>query len=362
MATMRRVLKPLLHVGIYLLGLFGGAQLIRESGIAFRPYEPGAFYTPDGLKVPIAEIVNFLTGGGYMAGSGTEHPRGGLTPGLRVKQGYDRPRWDYFDAQGCILVEHNSLGFRDEEFPVQKPPGEFRVLAIGDSFTYGSGVLMQDAWPKALQRDLAVGGRNVRVINCGFAAGYSPATYDAWVQSDGLLLSPDLVVIGFCLNDMGNGNDVPMLGYQGVSTCGYRVALVDQIATWLENRRLREHPLDFAEVVKQHPEAWNATQQGLRNLQKMLADRHVPLVVAVIPMMSQLAMVPNPYQGLHDAIGAFCRDQGIPCVDLLAPFVGKNEMDIWVHPTDQHPNHLGQKMLADGIAAFLRARGLDGAK
>ena len=131
---MSPTLHKLLHAALYLAGLFGGAQLIQWSGVAFRAYEPGAFYTPDGTKVPVAEIVNFLTGGGYMAGGGTEHPRGGLTPGLRVKQGYDRPRWDYFDAQGCILVEHNSLGFRDEERMVTKREEEvLQLIADGCS-------------------------------------------------------------------------------------------------------------------------------------------------------------------------------------------------------------------------------------
>ncbi len=355
--------KALWHVALYLVGLFGAAQLIHAFGSGFSGYEPGGFYTPDGTKVPMAEIANFLTGGGYLGGDKDEHPRGRLTPGLRVKQGYDRPRWDYFDAQGCILIEHNSLGFRDEEFPVQKPAGEFRVLALGDSFTYGSGVQARDAWPQVLERDLAHGGRKVQVINCGFAAGsYAPAGYDTWMASDGLLLQPDLVVVGFCLNDMGNGNDIPMLSYQGVTTTGFPVALIDQFLTAYRNRQAKDNVPEFAAVVKAHPETWNATQQGLRNLQRILGEKKIPLVIAVIPMLSQLDRDPYPYEALHRMIGEFCATQALPCVDLKSAFLGKNEFDLWVHPTDQHPNHLGQKMLGDGIHRFLVEQKFDGAK
>jgi lysophospholipase L1-like esterase len=355
--------KNLLHTLLFLVGLLGAAQAIAWSGIGFLSYAPGAFYTPDGTKIPIAEIANFLTGGGYLGGGADEHPRGRLTPGLRVKQGYDRPRWDYFDSQGCILIQHNSLGFREPEFPVQKPAGEFRVLALGDSFTYGSGVLAEDAWPQVVERGLAVGGRRVDVINCGFAAGsYTPDGYDAWVRTDGLLLDPDLVIVGFCLNDMGNGNDVPMLSYQGKTTVGCPVALIDQFLTYFANRQAMDAVPDYSEVVAAHPETWIKTQAALQNLQRILAERRIPLVVAVIPMISQINRDPNPYAGLHRGIGEFCAANGIPCVDLLAPFVGRSELDLWVHPTDQHPNHIGQKLLGDGIVRFLRERGLDGAR
>ena len=134
----------------------------------------GRFYTPNGVEIPVAEIANFLSGGGYMGSSDLEPPYGRLTPSLHVKQGYDRPRWDYFDEDGCIVVQHSSRGFRDEEFPIQKPAREFRVLAFGDSFTWGSGVLAEDAWPHVLEVSMRARGPT-QVVNCGFACGsYNP--------------------------------------------------------------------------------------------------------------------------------------------------------------------------------------------
>lgn len=357
----------LLHVALYLGALFGTATLIRHvDTIPFTwlrsdraGYSPGAFYTPDGTKVPIAEIANFLTGGGYLAGASDVHPRGHLTPGLRVKQGYDRPRWDYFDEQGCILVEHNSTGFRDEEFPLQKPAGEFRVLALGDSFTYGSGVLREDAWPEVLERRLAAGGKKVQVVNCGFATGsYAPAGYDTWMETDGLLLDPDLVIVGFCLNDMGNGNDVPMLSYQTVRTAGYSLALIDHFVTAYLNREARNRVADYAAIVKARPETWNATQGGLKNLKRILDAKDIPLVIAVIPMVSQLDLEPYPYESLHVMINDFCRDNGLACVDLKSQFLGRSDVDLWVHPTDQHPNPEGQRLIGDGVFHFLQERRL----
>lgn len=324
-----------------------------------RPYAPGAFYTPSGQAAPLAEIFHYLQR--HNVERERTGPSGRLIPDLRVKQGYDRPRWPYFDEQGCISVEHNSLGFRDREFPVQKPAGEYRVMALGDSFTYGSGVQLQDTWPKVLEQLLQKERKEpVLVINGGFACGtFTPAGFDTWMEKDGLEFGPDMVIVGLCLNDMGNGNDVPMLSYPAVkmelSGVSHMWGYVQKL---IEQRRLAaEAAPDFAAIVQQHPETWLATQQGLRNLKKILDGKGIPLVVAVLPMISQLDPPERyPYAGLHTMAVEFCRDAGIRCVDLKDEFLGRRDEDLWAHPTDQHPNHTGQLLIAMGIMSSLREK------
>ncbi|MBL8724679.1 MAG: hypothetical protein JNK49_11570 [Planctomycetes bacterium] len=350
-------MRPWLHTVVFLLSLLGTAQLFAVFGRSGN-YGPSGFFTQDGTLIPLAEIANFLTGGGMYEAASNEHPRGQCMPGLRVRQSYDRPRWDYFDAQGCILIQHNDLGFRDVEFPIAKPPGEFRVLAIGDSLTYGSGVLREDAWPEVLERHIAASGRPTQVINCGFAGGHAPAQYANWLDSDGLLLDPDLVVIGLSLNDLGNGNDVPMLCYQGVTSVGCPIALIDQFATVYVNWRATANPVDYVQVVRSHPETWTATQAGLKRMQARLQERSIPYVVAILPMFSGLENEPNPYAGLHRLASEFCREAGIPYVDLLDTVAGRRSEDLWVHPTDQHPIPEGHRLLAAGLYRYLVAQGL----
>ena len=203
--------------------------------------------------------------------------------------------------------------------------------------------------------------RPTQVINCGFACGtYNPAGYDDWMQSDGLLLAPDLVIVGFCLNDMeGKNNDVPMLAYRVRKPEPHWSALVEYAMATYEWRRARTEVTDFAARVRERPAVWNATQDGLRNLAAICKQADIPLVVAVFPMLSQLDLEPYPYAELIAMVEAFCATEQIPCVDVSPAFVGHaDEMDLWVHVTDQHPNDVGHRMMANSILTFLRERRL----
>jgi lysophospholipase L1-like esterase len=87
----------------------------------------------------------------------------------------------------------NNLGFRDRDFAVRRS-GARRVLAIGDSFTYGWGVDAEDSWPKVMERELRRGGLDIEVANLG-APGAGPREYAALAERAIPLLRPDLVVV-----------------------------------------------------------------------------------------------------------------------------------------------------------------------
>ena len=49
---------------------------------------------------------------------------------------------------------HNSYGFRERQFAVPKPPGVFRVMVLGDSFTWGAGLAVEQRYTNVLERML----------------------------------------------------------------------------------------------------------------------------------------------------------------------------------------------------------------
>ena len=101
-----------------------------------------------------------------------------------------------------VAVQINSLGYRQPEFNPAKTD-QLRIVAIGDSFTFGDGVEEEAAWPRVLERALAGRQqRRVEVINAGVPGRWVDEYY-LELKRRSLPLDPDLVIVGFFI-----GNDI----------------------------------------------------------------------------------------------------------------------------------------------------------
>lgn len=101
-----------------------------------------------------------------------------------------------------IDMQINSLGFRGHEISPKKVPGEFRALVLGDSITWGDYLPSEQVYVECAERLLnaSSSGRRVEVINAGVGdVGIEEEMYI--LQESGLAAKPDLVVLGFYLND-----------------------------------------------------------------------------------------------------------------------------------------------------------------
>ncbi|MBN2476924.1 MAG: hypothetical protein JXB62_20115 [Pirellulales bacterium] len=98
-----------------------------------------------------------------------------------------------------FTVETNALGIRDEEVQLDRDD-RYRILAIGDSFTYGWGVGNDQAWPKVAERQLRQAGCRVEVLNLGHP-GASLDLYARIARESIPLLKPDLVLVAVLQGD-----------------------------------------------------------------------------------------------------------------------------------------------------------------
>lgn len=98
-------------------------------------------------------------------------------------------------------VQTNSVGLRNVEEP---SPSAFRILALGDSQTFGPYLANEDTWPawaeNALRTRLGSPG-GLQVLNAGIA-GYTIADELAYLKEKGVAFRPDLVVLAVFENDL----------------------------------------------------------------------------------------------------------------------------------------------------------------
>ena len=96
-------------------------------------------------------------------------------------------------------VDVNRLGFRDREFN-SKVSDVVRIIAIGDSFTYGLGVQIEDTWVKLAERKLQGEGFKVEIANLG-QPGAHPKSYAELAKKAIPVLTPDLVLLAVLQGD-----------------------------------------------------------------------------------------------------------------------------------------------------------------
>jgi len=138
-------------------------------------------------------------------------------------------------------VHVNSLGFRGDEVAATPAPGTNRILALGDSTTFGYGVGAEEAWPAVLERLLAQapGAPPVEVLNLGIP-GYDTLNEAARLAGRGLALDPDLALVGYCLNDasVATAKLTHALRIRRYASPWYRLRLLQFIGVQLDGRQL----------------------------------------------------------------------------------------------------------------------------
>lgn len=95
----------------------------------------------------------------------------------------------------------NNHGWRDKNRAYDNPDKAFRILAIGDSVTFGAIVPAGKTYTNILESRLRKKGYNVEVINMGYGGWGTDQELKA-LQKEGQKYKPDLILFQFTSNDL----------------------------------------------------------------------------------------------------------------------------------------------------------------
>ena len=282
-----------------------------------------------------------------------------------------------------IPMTINAGGYRGYEGVPGRFPG-YRVIALGDSVTFGFDLEEEETFPAQLHQLLNRGEGSYEVLNFG-VKGYDTLQEVALLEQKGLQYSPDLVVVGFCLNDLEtSGREIfgesvrPWLDHialqsqlvwmalgqyqRSVQVSRYQQANSpemflqqhkDQIDVVAED----EAPLKeiFSQLSSDYPSSLYADSNrvgrlryAFRKLGDLSSQSGFKVVVAVIPYLTDAQ--PYPHQAAHDLVIHEAKQAGFIALDLLQDFQKQGIETLKLKENDLlHPNGGGNRVIAEAL-------------
>jgi lysophospholipase L1-like esterase len=202
---------------------------------------------------------------------------------------------------------------RGEDFPREKPAGEKRLLALGDSFCFGMWCDEQETFVAHLARmaneaETASGSAtHWRPINLG-VPGYWSGQQLAALVDDGLALAPDVVVLYYNTNDIARegfffdqelgaarADHLPLpVGLRRALWHSHLYGLFTRLANQRWNAR-PDAPFD-PEVPWAHTRSENqrATEAAIATIARLCRERGIALFFVNQPLMTWSGDARNP--------------------------------------------------------------------
>lgn len=269
---------------------------------------------------------------------------------------------------------HNSMGFRDVEHDILKPPGVYRILTLGDSLTFGVGADYENTYPTRLEvllNERPNTATRVEIIKAGVPR-YFPEIERLMLEYYGLQYAPDLVIVGFNPNDVAD-TFVGIEGLRPSSKEGYLISKEGQrlgdLGVWLYRhshaaRIVLRKVLDASAPEKGKRRRWkDMTREDYRKSCGEALDEVLRMRDIAEENGAKLLLVYLPQSALD--LGALqffdqvAKERGLEYVELLTVLArarARGELVFW--PKDGHCTPQGYGVIANRLFDVLTEKGL----
>lgn len=262
--------------------------------------------------------------------------------------------YELIPRKGKGMFKVNKLGLMDKERIPEKTKDVFRIIALGDSLTGGRGT-----WVDLLESMLNNKAGNklkYEVWNAGVPA-YGTIQECAWLRSKGLNYTPDLVIIGFCLNDF---EVTPLLLREDKKMVIYwpqREVRRCLNPVLLKYSHLYRHIVNifvFKNNIIRQESIYNHVRLSLKQVKDLLAKKNINLLVVVFPYFKDYGEYDSGERQNYAAIQNILNELDVRHMDLSEGYnKGKYPIEK-LHIGDKlHPNSRGHYLAARMILRFL---------
>lgn len=321
----------------------------------------------------------------------------------------------YFPTNEGTLT--NQFGFNDRDYPLEKTPGIYRMLVVGDSFSWAGG--LEGNYTALLERMFE--GRNdshrIDVINTGYPGTHTGEQL-AMLKKFGLQYNPELVILGFfagndffdadpyrkrivvndCLVDIDNRHEHRFLGYPIIKRSRIRLFLEQKYEFYSQTRQAKKEAQDWAAATGQPEPVQNIPEEtflGIQNaklqffnqktsarqfaanidyifrslseMNELLKSRNIKFMVAIYP--DEMQVSPKQFDTLvakfglnredydldlaQERLKSFLDSKQIPYLDLLDSFRSEEPKRDLYLWRNTHWNQAGNKLAAEELFQYL---------
>ncbi len=250
----------------------------------------------------------------------------------------------------------NSMGLRDREYSISKPAKTFRILVLGDSITAGNGISnLHKIYSKVLEQNLQkhYSNKKIEVLNFG-VGGYHTLQEIELLRVKGLQYQPDLIVIGFCLNDFFPNSDGGVVRRLQANLGPKEAGLMQSSAGLLKYSRLaffvyhRTQSLFPKSPEKQVREP-DPVPEGLVLLSRLQKQYRFQVFFFVVPAFFD-DFSKYPFKPVHEKLKKeIDRFPTFQLVDLTASFSKISKDGRQFTWDGVHPNEWGHALMANFI-------------
>ncbi len=243
----------------------------------------------------------------------------------------------------------NAMGFRGK--PIRPRGPQLRILAIGDSTTFGLGVDDDKTWPAVLESLLQNKGIDAEVINAG-VSGYSAFQGLRLLKEHGEKLRPDIVIATFGHTEVERSGPSDI---ERQAVLGSRLRLLLSI--------FRDPWQEKTQSLRMSPEEFREAMMALRH---ECTTINAKLILVAWPNRQECDCTKNPAPGpdcppadptYYLLVKEIASTLGVPVLDVLP--VMKEQDNIYfdtVHFTEKGNGIVAQHLLATLEALDLLVR------
>lgn len=312
------------------IAFIGAALSLLAGEIALRLVESKPVLTPAELESKLTQSEQTevsVVASGNLRGLIQHSERPGVIYELKPSR-----RWEFKGA----FTETNRHGFRGPDWAEAKGANTLRVVGLGDSVMFGWGVDQGATYMSLLERSLAgaIPGRAVEVLNCA-VPGYNTSQELAVLEQQCLRFDPDVILVGYCLNDWV----APFFVKDPV-----KGGLIESsvLLKWIQERGR-----EGAQRYFDRYQGMDKTVQALKDLSRLARERKLPVVFFVAP-------TPHAERDADEALRGLARELGFVNVEVTEALRRGHQLeDLVLSATDDHPNPAGHRLIAEALRPVL---------